>query len=322
MRKTIVGKPTIFLTGLTYFVEQLGVTIFPACEYRLQTVNLDSIHSYPRRLLALIHQLLHAKLWYQIGGYTGRGRIFRLAHMLRIPVVIHWVGTDVLSAIEYSSKSPQFVKVAKNLIHWAGAPWLVDELRSIGIESKFMPLPIPPLSDVLSQDPPPLPPNFTVLSYLPDTRPGFYGADYIVRLATEFPDVPFLIAGGKGSYIVDKPPNIRFLGWVDNMGDIYAKATVVVRITEHDGYGGTIQEALSFGRYAVWTYPFPEVFQAKDYSSLSSYIQCLLDRHANGLLTINRRGREYMKETMHPTELATGIREGLAEILDMQNHGQ
>jgi ABC-type cobalamin transport system ATPase subunit len=43
MRKTIVGKPTIFLTGLTYFVEQLGVTIFPACEYRLQTVNLDSI---------------------------------------------------------------------------------------------------------------------------------------------------------------------------------------------------------------------------------------------------------------------------------------
>jgi hypothetical protein len=86
-------------------------------------------------------------------------------------------------------------------------------------------------------------------------------------------------------------------------------------MTEHDGYGGTVQEALSLGRYAIWTYPFPGAFLARDYSSLSYYVSHLYNLHKEGNLTINEVGRTYMLENMHPKYLIANIAQGLRDIL-------
>lgn len=278
-------------------------------------MDLNSIHSRVKRLLAIAAKLTQVNLWYQIGGYAGRGRIYRIANILGVPVVIHWVGSDVLSAANYFNENPQSLKAAKRLIHWAGAPWLADELKEFGIEASFMPLPLKSVGVFLSQDPPKLPSRFTVLSYLSDQRPRFYGWDYILQLSKDFPEINILIVGAKGEFAKNFPANIKFLGWVNDMYAIYANSTVLIRMTQHDGYGGTVQEALSLGRYAIWTYPFPGAFQARDYFFLRKHIEHLYNLHQKGLLPLNKEGREYMRQNMDTKMLAAHIQEGLIEVL-------
>jgi len=236
--------------------------------------------------------------------------------MLGIPIVIHWIGTDVLNVTKYFDKNPGSIKVAQRFIHWATAPWLVDELRELGIEASFVPSPSKKRSMFLSQAPPKLPNRFTILTYIPDSKPEFYGWDRILRLAKDFPEIDIVVVRGEGKFIKDFPPNIKFLGWVDNMYDIYKNCTAVVRITKHDGYAGTILEPLILGRYAVWTYPFPGVHQAQDYSSLRSYIESLLKLHRKGLLKINTKGREFIQQNLNPELLSIQLQEKIIKILN------
>lgn len=304
----------LMLTGLKYFVYQLLETAFSTDEWMVFTPRLEQVSSRLHRLIVVLAHLPRVDLWYQIGGYVGRGRIYKLANILGVPVVTHWVGSDVLSAQQYFRDHVEHLRSQLRITHWAGAPWLVDELGQVGIEAKFVPLPLKTVSIFLSQEPPPLPNNFKIMTYLSDQRPTFYGWDYIQRLAEDFPDVEIIIIGSTGNFAGHHPKNVRFLGWVDNVFPVLADCVVVVRMTEHDGYGGTVQEALSLGRYAIWTYPFPGAFVAKDYASLFYHVRRLHKLHKIGRLSINRVGRAYMLEHMHPRRLAAKIAQGLREI--------
>lgn len=312
----------LLITGLPYFSQQIAKRLSDL-HWKVKVLDLAPVTSKLGKALTLAKELLGADLWYQIGGSVGRNRIYKIAHLLNIPIVVHWVGTDVLTAVRFFKENPQFLEVIiRRATHWAGAPWLVEELEEIKIRSQFVPLPLDTVDIALSNDPPPLPDRFTVLSYLPDDRPQFYGSDYIVQLAREFQDVHFLIVGTKGKLITDKLPNVQFLGWVDNMYELYAKTTVVIRMTQHDGYGGTVQEALATGRYAIWIYPFPGALQAKDYPSLCDHIRRLINLHRKSLLRINKRGRDYMKEHMNPKVLARYISKNLRATIEEQAAGR
>lgn len=303
----------ILITGLEYFTEQVNETILASSnDLAVHRLCFNQTFSSFRRLAVLIKSIAKADLWYQIGGYAGRGRIYKLAHVLDKPVILHWVGTDVLQAKYYFKQHPEYLQSQKCLVHWAGAPWLVDELEEIGINAYFIPLPLKTVGVFLAENPPPsLPKEFRILTYMSDQRPEFYGWRYILHLAQEFPDVEIIVIGATGSFADDKPPNVHFLGWVKDTFPVFADCTVLVRMTEHDGYGGTVQEALSLGRYAIWSYPFPGAFEAKDYLSLRDHISYLYDRHKKGVLPINKAGRTYMLSNMNPTHLGSNIVQGL-----------
>jgi glycosyltransferase involved in cell wall biosynthesis len=312
---TSVKRPRLLLTGLEYFVHQLVESVFSSDECMVLAPRLNQVSSRFRRLTVILEHLFRVDLWYQIGGYAGRGRIYKLANMLGVPVVLHWVGSDVLAAQRYFDRHPEHLPSEVRLTHWAGAPWLVDELKRIGINARFVPLPLKTVGTFLSREPPPLPKNFKITTYLSDQRPTFYGWDHILRLAKDFPDIEIIVIGSTGSFVRHHPPNVRFLGWVSDTFPVFADCTVVVRMTEHDGYGGTVQEALSLGRYAIWTYPFPGASVAEDYSSLCRHVNHLYKLHKKGRLFINEAGRTYMLENMHPKYLAAKIAQGLRHLL-------
>jgi hypothetical protein len=313
--KTPKKRLRLLLTGLEYFVRQLMETVFSSGEYVVLVPRLNQVSSRFGRLTMLLENLFRVDLWYQIGGYAGHGRIYKLTNMLGVPVVLHWVGSDVLVAQRYFERHPEHLPPKAKVIHWAGAPWLVDELKQIGINAQFVPLPLKTVGIFLSQDPPPLPKNFKILTYLSDQRPAFYGWDHILLLAKDFPYIEIIVIGATGSFVRHHPPNVRFLGWVSDTFPVFADCTVIIWMTEHDGYGGTVQEALSLGRYAIWTYPFPGAFLAKDYSSLFYHVSYLYNLHKEGNLTINQVGRTYMLENMHPKHLSAKIAQGLRDIL-------
>lgn len=294
------------ISGLPYFCNQLAKRIM-----KLNSWNIYLLMSFNKKdsvdFAKQIKMVLTGNVWYCIGGHSGRNTIATLRYALKHPTIYHWVGTDVLTLKEKYHRNISLNRVRNQVIHWAAAPWLVDELKEIGFNSKFVPLPSLTIRKILSDNPKPLPKCFTILTYLPDERAEFYGSDYIIRLANDFPDIKFLVVGGEGNFLNRKVNNIRFYGWVENMETFYQQSSMIIRMTKHDGYGGTIQEGLAMGRYAAWTYPFPGAFQTKDYIELKKYVSGLYELNQCKKLSINYLGRDYIKNNHHPDVLFDNI---------------
>ncbi len=219
----------------------------------------------------------------------------RLLRLRRKPTVIHWVGTDVQIAIEEHRRHNVSLRVAERPEHWCDAPWLVDELRSIGVISEYVSLPIP----VHTPPAPPLPGTFRVLLYYPVDpfdREVFDG-ETLLRLPIEFPDVPFtLIPSPADTLPQPLPPNLETRAWVEDMDALYRETTVVIRLTSHDGQSFIAAEALSRGRYVIWTFGMPGCIKAEGFDAVAAALRGLLERSRAGELKVNQSGRRSVLE--------------------------
>ena len=310
---------TLLVTGSPYYVQW---------EYEVYNSWPDwDVHPWPlssipggilsaKQAEALSEHFSKVDVWYQIGGHGLRRRdaAFRTAHDLGVPIVIRWMGSDIAIMKSHFDRNPQSIGMVQEFFHLCAAPWFIEELRQIGIDGEFLPITTMRRRAFLEMEVPPHPDRFTVLSYIPDGKLGLYGWPIIASLAEAFPDIDFVIAAGTGDSFGDVPANVRLLGWCDDMYDAYRACSVVVRMTEHDGYSGMVQEALLLGRHVVWTYPFPGAIQAIDGATLHRQIRNLLSLHLTGELEVNREGREYIRRHLTPEVLCDRIRRKFSQM--------
>jgi hypothetical protein len=183
------------------------------------------------------------RVGYRPGGATWRARAFDAAWAgLRAlnPKALgvhYWIGTDVLNTLEDQRAGrlrPGPMARAKGDLHWADAPWLVDELATVGLSARSIPLPVP-LKDVTP--PERLPAPFTALTYIPDPRWEFYDGPSILEAATRLPQVRFEVIGGTGTRVERPLPNLSFHGWQEDVRPFLARAAVAIRLVRHDGMG-------------------------------------------------------------------------------------
>jgi hypothetical protein len=240
------------------------------------------------------------RVGYRPGAPTLRGRAFDVLWRLlraaaRDAVPIHyWIGSDVLHTLRDASlgRLTRAFGPARREIHFAGAPWLADELATVGVDAEWVIFP----GELPTLAPPPLPDRFTVLSYVPDTRFAFYGGHEIMAASAAMPEVQFLIMGGRGP-AAGAPPNVAFLGWQSDTAGIYARSSVVLRLVPHDNIGLTAREGLAYGRYVVYTQPLLHTIQVT-YGSAPNLIDVLRDlygRHLDGRLELNEVGATYVR---------------------------
>ncbi|MGE0599678.1 MAG: hypothetical protein AB7J35_11595 [Dehalococcoidia bacterium] len=214
----------------------------------------------------------------------------RLLRLRRKPVVIHWVGTDVQIAVDEHRRHNVSLRVAERPTHWCDAPWLVDELRTMGIVSEYVPLPIP----IESASPPPLPETFRALLYYPVDAfdREVFDIETMMRLPIEFPQVQFTLIPSPADTLPQPiPVNLEALPWVDDMDALYRQTTVVIRLTSHDGQSFMAGEALSRGRYVIWTHPMPGCIRAQTFDQVAKALGKLVEKHEAGTLKVNSSGR-------------------------------
>ncbi len=263
----------------------------------------------------LAPQVARADIVYLIGSRLDRGSPQDLLMRLRRrPVVIHWVGTDVQIALEEHVRRNVSPRLAENASHWCDAPWLVDELRGIGIRSEHVPLPIPGLAG----EPPPLPARFRVLFYLPVDAfdREVFDMETLLRLPREFPEIEFIeIPSPPETLPAPLPPNLEARGWVDDMDALYRTISVYMRLTSHDGMSFMAAECLARGRQVIWTFPLPGAIQASGYESVATALRDLADRHKAGTLGLNDEGRAHMLEHFDADRLTTALDERLRALL-------
>lgn len=215
------------------------------------------------RLRALRHTDVLVRVGFRPGAGTVRGRAFDalLAAATvgaRARRAFFWIGTDVDNTLKQASSGAsmaRFRRLVLNATNVADGFGLRDELRALGVAASVAWM--PPRYANRSPELPALPDRFTVLSYLPDARHEFYGSRVLLEAARRLPDVRFRIASGTGSWAIDVPGNVEFLGRVPDIRPLMRDASCLARIVEHDGTSGMVLEALTYGRAVIYSSPFP-----------------------------------------------------------------
>jgi hypothetical protein len=197
--------------------------------------------------------------------------------------------------------------------HWAGAPWLAEELAPLGVTARWLPHSWVEPPERLPPLPTPEASPFTLLAYLPEKRAAFYGAAAVFAVARALPDARVLVAGSS-SLPGDVPANVSFLGWVREMTPLYVRVHALLRLPRHDGLSFMVQEALALGRYAIWPYPFTGAIRATGAAEAVAAAAELGRRHVAGCLSLNEAGAAHVREQYARDRIRARIRAALAEV--------
>lgn len=240
-----------------------------------------------------------------LGGSLTSGRLHRLLAFLSKfrpkKLLMYWTGSDVLRALHDLEEQRNQKTLPEKIVHIAAAPWLADELGGAGFQAMFISLSAVPFVRIdLSKEVPPLPKEFTVLTYVPDSAVSLYGGEHVKSLARDFPMIKIKILASTGGWWPDPPPGVQFLGWVGDPRELYVQSTVLIRMAAHDAIGGMVQEALSYGRHVIWSYPLDGVRTARDYTTMRGHVEELLEAHRRSELKINVEGIEVVKKNFLP----------------------
>jgi glycosyltransferase involved in cell wall biosynthesis len=234
------------------------------------------------------------------GGPGPSSAIAVSARQRHVPMIIIWAGTDVLVA----ANDPFRLEVTKReaSLDLAVSPWLAEELQELGIPAVHERIIGVNVESTLA----PLPSKFTVLTYLPSPRRTFYGEDKVYSIARAMKDVRFIVVG-RGGHNPNAPPNVDFLGWVENTAPLIDASSVLLRLPEHDGQSMMVLEALAHGRHVVWNYNIPGVRSAHSAEDALDALRDLYERHVAGVLDINTVGRAYVVEKHRRVDVAASF---------------
>ena len=256
--------------------------------------------------LRAINALRRADALISFGGPAPTAALIEASRRRNIPVFVIWAGSDVIKAQD----DPFSLEVTKqeHFINLSDGPWLVDELRTLGIGAEYLPLTAVKCGGPVK----PFPRQFRILTYLPEPRRDFYGAPLIYDIARAMPDVPFTVVG-PGDRDERAPANVFFAGKVADMQDRIDDSTVLLRQPEHDGKSMLVLEALARARHVVWNYPFPGVHAARGFEEAVRALEDLRARHARGSLELNHTGRTFVLQNFARGDVARRFAQRLTD---------
>lgn len=258
-------------------------------EYRI--LALDTYYSKLDKLRFLI-EVQNADLIFSINGSLTKSTVFDLAIKKQVPIIMNWVGTDVLKAVKAYNEGSYNKQYISSSIHFCEVNWIKNELKEIGVNAEvcnFASFDKTFRPDKLNNK------RLKVLSYIPDNRSEFYGIETLINLATKFSNVDFVIAGGVFDGF-DLPNNIAPLGWVNDMDKLYSEIDVCIRYTNHDGLSNFVLEGLARGKQVLYNNDFPNCFYSPDQEVLVNNLSDILDRFDKNEDLTNYLGMSFIQE--------------------------
>ena len=235
-------------------------------------------------------------------GFGFAAKLWALSRAMGKRTVNHWAGTDVLLALQDERHRRMALRSARFIQrHLSFAPWLSDELKTIGILAEVIPYTTPVRYELRATRGTP-----GVLAYLPDERAEFYGAEIVRAVAQQLPHLPFgIVAGTAGRQ--PALPNVEYLGWTGDMRPLYERYPILLRVARHDGLPKMVLEALACGNQVIFEYDFPGCRRATNAAEALATVNAIL---AEGC-PINTAGSEIARERYGIDQLARQLLEGI-----------
>ena len=244
-----MGKKTILITGLPIFAKKMRDDL-ASFDSGNRYVVLNTYYSKWDKIRFLCW-LPFASLVISFNGVSDRSQSLDWVVRFRKKLILQWMGTDALLAMERQKKGIIFRKYIDYATHFVDSPWQQEEVKSLGVDIHIVPFKygreIDPVKKYQS---------IHVLTYVANSRKVFYGWESIKVAAQAFPEIEFRVVGMETDE-APFPSNIRLMGWLDaqNMAEELRNAPIFLRMTEHDGFSVSVIEALSVGAEVVWTHP-------------------------------------------------------------------
>lgn len=222
--------------------------------------------------------------------------------------ICHWAGTDVLRVLHKPLHRWWFMKVIRHCIdrHLVVSDNLAKELATLGIQTQLIPL----VSNLMMGKTVPLPDTFSLLAYLPADRGEFYGAPIVYALAAQHPEWQVYIVGRDPTPEGKALSNVVELGPDADMREVYPKVTTLVRPTLHDGLPRMVLEALSWGRYVVFSQPFPHCEIGRTIEEITYVL-----RELEKCKIPHTAGVDYIRETYHEDRIVEQLILVFTEVL-------
>jgi hypothetical protein len=217
-------------------------------------------------------------------------------------VVLLWTGTDVMHAIPRIKDGLFNKDYLYKTTHRSVATWLSEELKEVDIDAKY-------LTDFIYDDKNrniSVPTEFSVLIYIAQNREKFYGIETVIKLALNFPEIKFKIAGI--SEYEGIPNNIDLLGWVDFDKEI-ENCVVYIRYMEHDGEAHSVLESLCYGKVVFYNYDYPFVNYVSSYDELENGLYKVYKDYIDNKIEPNYEAIEYIKSKYNIEKVAQSYKE-------------
>lgn len=278
-------RKTIFF-GYEYFCKKL---VNQLTEYDKENKYVFvSTNTFFNKLLA-VYEILISNNIFIIGGSIYGSKIIDLALLFNKKIFIEWVGTDILIASENYKNGFVNKDYIKKCVHLCEVGWTQEELKQIGINAKICDI-VTISSDEcnnhkICDD------GITVFSYIAQNREDFYGIELILKLAELYPNIKFRIAGTTGVNC-KQLNNVKYLGWINNMNVEYDNCDIFMRLVQHDGLAFSVIEALSRGKWVIYSYPFNYVQTYNNFDELKSVFDKLLQKIKNE--EVNNKAKNFI----------------------------
>lgn len=217
-----------------------------------------------------------------------------LAKLTGTPLIYHWIGTDTLRLVNLPEPLREKAVTRLNRlvpVHLADSPHIAEELSEIGLNITEVVRLLPPS---VQADMMPFPPECAVMCYWSDDYADFHRAEWIMELARRFPHIPFRIVAATGRGL-DAPPNVEFLGWRDDLTDIYGSSRIFLRLVKHDSLSAMVLESLARGRYVIYTRELQHCSYVQTFEDAYEALKELIE-----VVEPNRAGAEWVKENFLP----------------------
>lgn len=277
-----------------------------------------TLFAHPRndRLLTWLWTLWRrrADVFYAMGVQL-RGNRFRAAKRLGRRTVLHWIGTDVWYLRTDPEKREAF---RRDVLPHIDAHWAVSKENAAGLRDALgVDATIVPIIDYGVTDVPEPAARDAHAAFLYNPRGSgkagdFYGLPQFLAAARAHPDVPFRVLADDGAEAAEAvPPNVAFLGRVEDMAGIYRTHTVYIRPTQHDGLPKMVIEALAWGCEVIYSQPFPHCRQASTADEVTAAVREVLAVPPR----CNRAGREHVRTAYARDRVRRQWEEALAALV-------
>lgn len=232
----------VLITGLPLFSKRLAEDL-QAFDPENEYLYYNTYYS-KKDLFRFIWKLRKADIVVSLNGVSDRSKTLDLVLKRRKKLVLQWMGTDALLAMERFKNGTIVRDYVDYAANWLDSSWLMEEVSSIGVKPQFQHCKylIKDIKPVEKYE------GISVATYVAQNSQEFYGMNWVIRIAEAFPDIPFSVFGvSETSYSI--PANIVLKGWrtPEEVLDAMRNTPIFLRLTDHDGFSVSVIEATALG---------------------------------------------------------------------------
>jgi glycosyltransferase involved in cell wall biosynthesis len=299
----------VLINGLPLFAKRLADELQkydPQSSY----IFLDTYNSKWAQLLFFIY-LPFSDCVISMNGVTDNSGSLNLVLKWKKKLILQWMGTDILLAIERFKNSNIDRKYIDYATNFVDSEWLFEEVKSINVPVEhvcFKSVTIQPLIEKYEQ--------ISVVSYVAESRQEFYGMYKISEIAKIFPSIDFHLYGLKNTEF-RTTSNVHFHGWVtpEVFAESLKSTPIFLRLTDHDGFSVSVIEALAYGCEVIMSLPFDITHLATTTEEAIDIIKMLSTKIEARGMTPNHTLIEAVKVRFNPEIIARNYIQKIKEIV-------